>query len=127
MTRQTGKCFACGTMWKEYRSCECSVSEEIAAEDQEADKVHDRINANMGYKEQPRPTHTCLSCSHSFVTNAGAVYPGLACQKKEDFYKEHYIDYGNSQVHDDAVCNQHSGLGRTKQAAEPEPIQGTTR
>ena len=123
----TRKCFACGELYKEEhcRTCKCSIPEVIAAERKACDEAKVVNDRAVEYREREWPAHTCCSCSYSFTTNAGAVYPGLACNKKKKAYEELGLGGGNSQVRKDAICKLHPALNR-QMVSDVEPHVGET-
>ena len=64
----------------------------------------------MGYCV-PHPAHSCWSCGHSEVTNAGANIPGLRCNLMAKMFKEAGISDGNPQVNAHfGSCKLHTTL-----------------
>ncbi|KKN09814.1 hypothetical protein LCGC14_1042870 [marine sediment metagenome] len=52
----------------------------------------------MGYEEPKIKPKRCGTCTHGYVTNAGAVIPGYHCHLAERLYKEKDIDNGSTCV-----------------------------
>ena len=72
------------------------------------EKARKSVEKWLGYKDHQIPKICCGNCKHSGATNPGANIPGLQCLIMDVMNKHASENWGNSQVHTEAVCNFHS-------------------
>ena len=79
----------------------------------------------MEYTKPEVKRKRCGTCTHGYVTNAGAVIPGYHCKLMEKLFKEAGYDNGNECVNSRfGICKHYKNRAEAKAEAQAERVRG---